>query len=198
MPYTGPGGTHMQVRGCAYQFSNEGAISGNFLAKKGVIGWQIKKEVIGCETAQNLGNFTLFFFWNFRCSLQNLMSSPEILIEKSKNLWSLGVKLWGGGQLVTNWCRKGSLLTGAWFILPNGAPPAYIRLPNYHFTVLSLTVCLTSGHFYSSDMKPAGLVPWECTSPICWTSKWLLNSITLPIGPNKSKKLNTANSASTQ
>ena len=52
--------TYKSDRGVPTNTSNERTISNNLLAKKGVIGWRLKKKVIGCEVAQNLGNFILF------------------------------------------------------------------------------------------------------------------------------------------
>ena len=54
----------------------------------GSLGDRSEKGVIGCEIAQNLGNFNSVFFF-FKFSLQfakqfNLMIMPKILIEKVK------------------------------------------------------------------------------------------------------------------
>ena len=82
------------------------------------------------------------------------------------------------------------LLTGAWCILANGGPLGpYIRLPNFHFTVLSLTVCSTSGTWFLFFWHGAS---WACPLRMYQSNspeKWLLNWITPAIGPNKSKKL---------
>ena len=52
----GGGRIYIKVKLCTYWASNQGVISDNFLAKKGVIGWQ-KKGVIWCEITQIPGNF---------------------------------------------------------------------------------------------------------------------------------------------
>ena len=56
---------------------NQGAISDNFLAKKGSLSNRSEKGVIGCEIAQNLCNFNNLFSLNFCCDLQNLMILME-------------------------------------------------------------------------------------------------------------------------
>ena len=44
-----------------------------------------KKMIIGLELARNLGNVNSFF-GNFRCNLQNLMTSPEYFRSKNQKL----------------------------------------------------------------------------------------------------------------
>ena len=60
---------------------HQGAISDNFLAKKGLLGDIQKRGVIGCETEQNGWRFNFFFFPKFLLQFtkisQNLMILPE-------------------------------------------------------------------------------------------------------------------------
>ena len=92
------------------------AISDTFLAKKGSLVDRSRKGVIGCETAQNLGNFNILFWrkfpreLHFFCVCSNFDHFVGKFWSKSKNKGSLRIKLWKRGHSVTNRCIKGICL----------------------------------------------------------------------------------------
>ena len=87
------GHSHIKVTGVHLPTHQiKGAISDNFLERKGSVGERSEKGVIRCETAQNQGNFNTFF-WKFSLRFVDLTTSSEHFDQRCRNRGLLGVKL---------------------------------------------------------------------------------------------------------
>ena len=129
----------------------KGAVSDNFLAKKGHWVTDSKRGVTACEIAQNPDNFNFLrgkkknFPAIYKQKFTIWWFCRNILIEKAKIAWHWVKSCEKGGHLVTNWCRKGVYWQAHSIHRPIWRCPwgsEYVRFLRFHdFQTSLISVC---------------------------------------------------------